>query len=97
MIYSISSFSHFSISCVCKLFAKPSQCRAINSDLQRSFEWAEANEVKFNPKKNQVILMHRPRIQISPPQHYIGPDDIKVVPTGLLILVYLFFFLFYFI
>jgi hypothetical protein len=40
----------------------------VNSDLQRIFDWAGVNGLKLNPKKSQVILIHRSRAQIPQPE-----------------------------
>jgi hypothetical protein len=52
----------------------------INMDLQQIHEWATANGLKLNPKKRQVILIHRSRADIPPPTLLIGANVVKVVP-----------------
>jgi hypothetical protein len=48
-------------------------------DLQRIFDLAGANGLKLNPKKSQVILIHRSRAQIPQPELYIGSDVVTIV------------------
>jgi hypothetical protein len=55
------------------------RCYEVNLDLQRIFDWMGADGLKVNPKKSQVILIHRSRAQIPEPELYIGFDPIRVV------------------
>jgi hypothetical protein len=51
----------------------------INEDLLRIFEWSVANGLKINPKKSQVIVIHRSKKPIPQPQLFVGQDVIKIV------------------
>jgi hypothetical protein len=46
----------------------------LNLDLQRVHEWAAANGLKLNPRKSQVIVISRCRVDIPPPTLLIGSD-----------------------
>jgi hypothetical protein len=49
-------------------------------DLQQIHEWETANGLKLNPEKSQVILIHRCRADIPPPNLLIGANVVKVAP-----------------
>jgi hypothetical protein len=49
-------------------------------DLQQTHEWATTNELKLNPEKSQVTLIHRCRPDIPPPTFLLGAKVVKVVP-----------------
>jgi Reverse transcriptase (RNA-dependent DNA polymerase) len=52
----------------------------VNIDLSRISKWARENGLRLNPKKSQVILIHRLPGNIPQPQLILDADMIKVVP-----------------
>jgi Reverse transcriptase (RNA-dependent DNA polymerase) len=52
----------------------------INSDLGRIAEWAHKNGLKLNPKKSQVILIHRLPGDLPEPFLVIESNVVKIVP-----------------
>jgi hypothetical protein len=54
----------------------------VNSDLSRIAEWARKNGLKLNPKKSQVMLIHRLANDLPQPHLVIDSDTVKVVPKA---------------
>jgi hypothetical protein len=51
----------------------------VNPDLSRIAEWARKNGLKMNPKKNQVLLIHRLAGNHPQPHLVIDSNAVKVV------------------
>jgi Reverse transcriptase (RNA-dependent DNA polymerase) len=51
----------------------------VNEDLKRIYDWSIANGLRLNPKKSQVIVVHRSKKPVPDPQLFVGRDAIKVV------------------
>jgi hypothetical protein len=54
----------------------------VNSDLSRIAEWARKNGLKLNPKKSQVLLIHRSAGDLPQPHLVINSDTIRIVPKA---------------
>ncbi len=54
----------------------------INADLRHIAEWARKNGLKLNPKKSQVMLIHRLADNLPQPHLVIDSDTVKVVPKA---------------
>jgi Reverse transcriptase (RNA-dependent DNA polymerase) len=51
----------------------------INADLSRIAKWAQKNGLKLNPKKSQVMLIHRLANDLPQPRLVISSDVVKIV------------------
>jgi Reverse transcriptase (RNA-dependent DNA polymerase) len=54
----------------------------VNADLGRISEWARKNGLKLNPKKSQVMLIHRLTGDVPQPHLMIDSDTVKIGPKA---------------
>jgi hypothetical protein len=63
----------------CWDYGSTNELKYSKNPIFKHFLWA--NGLKLNPKKSQVIRIHRSRAQIPQPELYIGSDAIRVVTS----------------